>query len=238
MPMKFPMEFLPVGAGIGGLLTGHVETGEVALLEGAGPDGVEEIGVARDVVGLRDVAGGVDIRDAGHHGLIDPDPLHVAECEPRLDGQFGLRTDPHRQDDHVAGNLAVVGHDARDALVARELQGLLAGDHLDPEILDPFADDLGRLRIEDGGHHLAELLQQCGLDPPPGQADAGLDADGAGADDDGPLALHVVDPLRIGHGLQGGDPLLVDPRDGRDDRLPARGEQELVKGVRLPVRRS
>ena len=62
-------------------------------------------------------------------------------------------------------------------LVARESQGLLPREHLDAEILDPLLHDRGRLGIEDRGHDLSELFQQRDLDPPPLQADAGLDAD-------------------------------------------------------------
>ncbi len=178
---------------------------------------------------------GVDVRGAGLHELVDPEPLHVADRELRLEGQIDRRTDAHRQDHHVTGKLAAVGHDARHALVAEEPEGLLPGDHRDPEVLDPLADDLGGLRIEYGRHHLAELFQEGRLDPPAGQADAGLHTDGTGADDHGPLTLHVVDLLGVRHGLEGRDPLLVDAGDGRHDGSPARGEQDLVKGVLFPV---
>ena len=51
-------------------------------------NGIQKPGVPRNIVGFRDVAGGVDILGAGHQAVIDADPFHVTERETRLEGQL------------------------------------------------------------------------------------------------------------------------------------------------------
>ena len=166
---EIPDGVSPVGTGIDGLPTGHVETGEVALLEGAGPDGVEEIGVARDIVGLRDVAGGVDVLGRWSSWSRRPgSPSCRRVVSPAWTASSVCGRTPTDRTTMSQGisRLSVTTPVTRLSPV--NFRAFSPVNTSIPRSSIRLLHDRGRLGIEDGRHHLAELFQQRGLDPPVG----------------------------------------------------------------------
>jgi hypothetical protein len=59
------------------------------------------------VVGVGDVAGGVDVRVGGPQALVDGDA--VVNVEAGRDGEAGVGGDLDADQDHVGGHLAAIG---------------------------------------------------------------------------------------------------------------------------------
>ena len=169
-----------------------------------------EVGLSEQPV-VRDdaVASGEDVGQSGSHLPVHRDRAPDAELCPGVGGQAGVRADADDDQDNVgqAGHRGTVGCGGLDLepcrLARRGAADLLNGGA--GEDLDAMAGQLGvdqgaELRV-DRGQYLGQLLHLSDGQPAGGQSVGHLQADVAGADNDGTGRGGLLEGAHDGEGV-------------------------------------
>jgi hypothetical protein len=166
-------------------------------------------------------------------------PPLVPEAEPGLLGEGTARAHTQCQDDHVGGELPGVGDDRPHGSVAAGQELTHAGlrAYVDAHAAHRVGHLGAELRVE-RAHRLHGHVDERGAQPPADARLGHLHADVAATDDHRGAWLAPSGQLRqellsVAEGLDAEDPLGVDARQVRPQRLRARRDHQVVEADAL-----
>jgi len=188
-------------------------------------------------VGLGGVADGIHVGHGGAHGVVDGDSAGRSEVGAHLPGEVDVRADADGEDHQVRGQglPGVQAHGAGGAVVAGLDGGHARGEPQGDAVAgEGLGDPEAHIRIE-GGHHLGQAFDEGDRDAAAGELLGHLQADEAGADDDGaPRGARLgpgADRLGVAQVPDGEDARGVHAGYRRDDAARAGGQDQGVVAV-------
>ncbi len=193
-----------------GVLAEHRPGRRLRLMQRVVPVLDPDVPAEQPVVGVGDVAGGVDVRVGGTQLRVDDDA--VAGLQAGHLGELAVGRDPDADDDRVGLDTAAVGQPraAGPAAGSGDLRDLDAEAQVDAVVAVQVGEDLGDLAAEHAQQRELGRLQQCHLDAGRPRGSGALQADPASSDHrdpgrslEGGLDLVAVgDPAQVQHTAQ------------------------------------
>ena len=180
----------------------------------------------------RAVADRVDVNHAGTPVVVDED-VASAGLDARGLGEGGVGAHAGRQDDDVGGQDGAVG-ERHGVVVVAVRDGLSGNSCMDAhaEAAQLLRNQRGHLDLEGRQDVLGEL-DEVGLEASLREGLGGLDADEAGAEDDGSRARGLAQGEGVVDRAQGVHARGVEAVDGRAGGQPSGGKDQVVVGERV-----